>query len=462
MLFHTIAAVSTPHGTGGIAVIRISGDAALDVGAKMFTPAKGSFAEIKPRYAAYGTVHDMAGSMIDTAVATVFRAPASFTGEDTVEISCHGGIAVTNAVLTAAFAAGAEPAEPGEFTKRAFLNGKLTLSEAESVGALISADTDNKMQLASAGTRGVLSRAIRAMYDRLTDVMTALYAAIDYPEEDVGDEGERNILSVVRSVAADNARLLSTYESGRAIAHGISAVICGKPNAGKSSIYNALAGEDRAIVTSVAGTTRDVIEDTVVCGGATLRLADTAGLRASSDEVEAIGIDRAKAKIASAELVIAVYDGSVGLTDEERAFARDLRFLAPGAQLIAVINKTDLPAGMSGGDASLLGETHDAVAKTSAKGGDVAELQAAVGKLYGTGELQPSETAVIWEARHKAVLLRFGELLSMAAESLSSGAPIDASCTLVESALVELAALDGRSVTDDIIDGIFSKFCVGK
>ena len=463
MLYHTIAAVSTAHGTGGIAVIRVSGDDAVGISAKCFFPAKGTLPEKPSRQAVYGFIKDAAGEIIDTGVATVFRAPASFTGEDTVEISCHGGIAVTNAVLSAVFAAGAEPAEAGEFTKRAFLNGKITLSEAESVGALISADTDNKMRLASAGARGVLSDRIKGMYDRLSDVMIALYAAIDYPDEDVGDEGERSILSVIGDVKDDALRLLSTYESGRAVAHGISAVICGKPNSGKSSVYNALSGDDRAIVTSVAGTTRDIIEDTVVLGGATLRLADTAGLRDdAADEVESIGIDRAMAKIAQAELIIAVYDSSSPLSPKEREFAASLRSLAPNSKTVAVLNKTDLDENLSSDDISLLSSSHDRIVRTSAKNRDVAELEAAVGDMYGTGNLVPSETAVIWEARHKAALSRVTELLSAAEESLSSGAPIDACCTLAESALTEIAALDGRSVTDDIIDGIFSKFCVGK
>lgn len=460
----TIAAISTPRGTGGIAVIRISGDDALSILNRCFSLPNGKpCSELPHRYAAYGNIIGFGGDIIDTGVATVFRAPASFTGEDVAEISCHGGIAVTQAVLDAVLAAGAEMADAGEFTRRAFVNGKLTLSEAEAVGNLIEADTDSKMRLASAASRGVLSRKIDELYRELCDVMTALYAAIDYPEEDVGTEGEDNIRGVIDSVSAGVKKLLDTYKSGRAVAHGISTVICGKPNSGKSSIYNALAGEDRAIVTGIAGTTRDVLEDTVSCGGATLRLADTAGLRDdSSDEVENIGIGRAWKKIADAELILAVYDGHEPLTDEDMHFAKKLKEAAPDALIIGVINKNDLGIALSDTELDQLKATHDRLVMTSALSGDISELAEAIGDMYGTGKLTPSETPVIWEARHKAALMRALELLCAADSAFEDGAPIDAACTLCESALTELAALDGRGVSDDIIAGIFSKFCVGK
>ncbi len=461
MLNRTIAAVSTPRGTGGIAVIRLSGDDTEKIIARCFAPASGKAPT--PRRATYGTVTASDGTPVDTGILTLYKSPASYTGEDSAEIACHGGIAVTRAVLDCVLAAGAEPAEAGEFTRRAFINGKLTLSEAEAVGNLIEADTDAKMRLASAGARGVLSRRIGELYDELLTVMTALYAAIDYPEEDVGTEGEDNIGRVVASVRGGIGALLDTYKSGRAIAHGIPTVICGKPNSGKSSIYNALAGEDRAIVTDIAGTTRDVLEDTVSCGGATLRIADTAGLRENStDVVENIGIDRAWQKIREAELILAVYDGHEPFGDEERTFIGELKNAAPSAISVGIINKNDLGIALSDTELGELRGCHDRVVFTVAAAGEIGELTASVGELYGTGALSPSDAPVIWEARHKAALARADELLAMAEEAFGGGAPIDAACTLLESALAELAALDGRGVTEDIIDGIFTKFCVGK
>ena len=310
-LTKTIAAVSTPRGKGGIAVIRLSGPDALRVADAMFLPASGKeLSQYPPRAAVFGTILDSSDSPCDEGIAVCFAAPRSFTGEDTAEFSCHGGPAVTEAVYVSALAHGACAAGPGEFTRRAFVHGRLSLTEAEAVGALIDADTKERLSLSLGAVRGNVSREIEKISDSLLSVMTALYAAIDYPEEDVGDEGEREIGNVLKTALSDVEGLLATYKTGRAVANGVKTVLCGAPNAGKSSLFNRITGEDAAIVTEIAGTTRDVLRETVSFGGVTLRLSDTAGMRRTDNVIKKIGVDRAAAEIADAELILALFDGS--------------------------------------------------------------------------------------------------------------------------------------------------------
>lgn len=463
--YDTIAAVSTPRGKGGIAVIRITGERALAVADAMFTPSCGrELSSCPARSAVFGKIADSDGNVCDEGIAVVFRAPSSFTGEDTVELSCHGGVAVTEAVYLSAVAHGARAAEPGEFTRRAFVNGKLSLTEAEATGLLIDADTKERLSLSSGGVRGNVSRAIRAIYDGMMDTMSALYAAIDYPEEGVGDEGEREIAGTLERSLSEIKRLLSTYKTGKAIADGVRTTICGRPNVGKSSLFNAVVGENAAIVTSVAGTTRDILRETVSFGGVTLRLSDTAGLRASGDEVEQIGVDRAAAEIDTAELVIAVFDGSAPLEDEDLALIERLRAVA--APVIAVINKSDAPLALSSDDLALIGSSALRVVRTcTAETGEnctTAELSTAIAELYGSGDIDLSADAVIWDARQREQLEHCRAALAQAVDGLRRGDGIDCVCTLVEEAMAALDETDGRGVDERIVDEIFSRFCVGK
>ena len=461
-MFHTVAAVSTPPGKGGVALIRISGEEAAAVADRMFLPRGGEKLSGMPaRRAVFGSVISPdTGEILDTGIAILYRAPASYTGEDTAEISCHGGVAVTRAVLAAAFAAGAEPAGPGDFTRRAFVNGKLTLTEAEAVGLLIDADTESRRVLASGAVRGNLSRALDPLGDRLSHVLSAIYAAIDYPDEDIGDEGEREIAGVIRSVMADVDRLASTYKTGSAIAHGIPTAIAGLPNSGKSSLYNALLGSEAAIVTDIPGTTRDVLSAQADVGGVTLRLADTAGIRDGADAVEQIGVERARREIAEAALILLVCDASVPMSEDFRTLARDVRESAPGAHIIAVLNKSDLPAADGAGIPD--GIADDTV-HISAKNGDgLDELRAAVSRAAGTDTLDASSDAVIWDVRQQAALSRAYSALAEAEYALTEGDPLDAVCMLCETALSEIRGVDGRAVDEEIVAGIFARFCVGK
>ncbi len=468
-LTKTIAAVSTPRGRGGIAVIRISGDDAITVASRMFRPARTELggqplSENDARRAIYGAILDSADSEIDRGMCTVFVSPHSFTGENSAEIACHGGPAVTEAVYLSALAHGAVAAGPGEFTKRAFLSGKLSLTEAEAVGGLIDADTNEKMRLSGGAMRGNVTREIERLSESLFDVMTALYAAIDYPEEDVGDEGEREIAGTLRRTLSGVEKLLSTYKLGRAIQTGVKTTICGKPNVGKSSLFNMITGEESAIVTSVAGTTRDVLRETVSFGGVTLRVSDTAGIHDTDDTVEKMGVDRAHGEIDSAELIIAVFDGSRAPDAEDEELIERLRGAV--APIIAVINKSDLPC--AAGDKFIREITKIAyrVVTTSAMSDDEksgrAELSSAVREICGAGEVDLSADAVIWDVRQREMLLHAKVALSSAVESIEAGGPIDAVCTLAEEALAALRETDGRGVEEEIVSEIFKRFCVGK
>ncbi|MBQ5354365.1 MAG: tRNA uridine-5-carboxymethylaminomethyl(34) synthesis GTPase MnmE [Clostridia bacterium] len=466
MNFRTIAAVSTPRGKGGIAVIRISGDRAVDTAEQMFVPASGKkLGDSEARRAVFGTILDAGEEPVDTGIAVLFRAPASFTGEDVAEISCHGGPAATEAVYLSAIAHGADAAGPGEFTRRAFLNGKLSLTEAEAVGRLIDADTEERLALSAGGLRGNVSRRIEAISAGMLSTMTALYAAIDYPEEDVGDEGEREIGNTLRRSLGEVDALLSTYRTGRAVADGVKTVICGRPNVGKSSLFNLMTGEDSAIVTDIAGTTRDILRETVSFGGVTLRLADTAGLRGDTDgSVEEIGVERARREIGTAELILAVFDGSQPMTLEDRELLDLLSGTGGDAVKIAVINKADRGTVLTVADLAeidrICGPGRRVV--MSAASGDGAALAEAVGTAFRSGDLDLRRDAVIWDVRQRAALEHARSALAGAVDALEAGDPIDCVCTLAEEAMAALDETDGRTVEEGIVDEIFKRFCVGK
>ncbi len=458
--FSTIAAVSTPRGKGGIAVIRISGEDTAAILEKVFVPKGSPLTERPYRTAVYGDIVK-GGKVIDTGVCTLYADGRSFTGELMAELSCHGGTYVTREVLEAVLEAGAEPAGPGEFTRRSFINGKLTLTEAEAVGRLIDADTKSKRELATGAVRGNLSAKLDALDSSLYNVMTALYAAIDYPEEDVGTEGEDRIYEVVCEVLSGIKKLSATYRTGKAVADGVKTVICGKPNAGKSSLYNALVGEDRAIVTDIAGTTRDTLEDTVDIGGVTLLLTDTAGLRSSEDTVEQIGVKRALAKIEEAELILCLFDMSETLSEEEKIFVKEMA--DSPKERICVLNKSDLGMTLSKEDKNLLESVFGEFIEISAKDGyGIEKLSEKIAELYNSERLTADSDAIIWDSMQKASLDRAAELLEEGKAALEAGAPLDAVGVVTERALAEMRMVDGRDVSEDIIDGIFSRFCVGK
>ena len=317
-LLDTIAAVSTPRGKGGVAIIRISGADALKIGEMVFSPANGkSLSELSVGRLSYGTVSMPSGETVDDGMAVYFRSPRSFTGEDTVEINCHGGMLVTQKVLSAVLTAGARAAEAGEFTRRAYINGKMRLSEAEALGNLLEASSDTQLKLARSGVQGALADRIDAIYDGLRSTLTSVYAAIDFPDEDLSEMSREEIIESIDRGLSEIKRLSATYSTGRAINEGVLTVICGRTNAGKSSVYNRILGYDAAIVTDIEGTTRDVLKESATLGKTLLRLCDTAGLRDTDDRVESIGIERTKSEMERADLILAVFDRSRPLTDED-------------------------------------------------------------------------------------------------------------------------------------------------
>ena len=455
MINKTIAAISTAKGKGGVAIIRISGDDALLVAKKMM---KLRSEAIEPRKAYYGEIL-RGGDVIDDGILTYFKAPASFTGEDVCEIACHGGIYVTCAVLESALSSGASLAGAGEFTKRAYINGKLTLSRAEAIGQVIDAKTDSQLKLSSSQARGVLSNKIDAIREKILDCISHAYATIDYPDEDISEAEISEINSCLDFVIDSLDGLKRSYHTGKAVCEGVRTAIIGKPNAGKSSVYNMLLGEDLAIVTDIAGTTRDVIEHTASVGGVTLNLADTAGIHETSDTVEKIGVERAKSKIESSELLLCVFDSSEQETDEDEFILE----CASGKAAIALINKTDKESKISPEFMQKIDTGCQKVIFTSAKtGGGRDELAKALSDMYELGEIDLSNDAVIANARQfSSVNVALKKALE-AKEALMFGQTPDIICFSLENALSELNMIDRREVSEEVVSAIFSRFCVGK
>lgn len=460
----TVAAISTPYGRGGISVIRISGNDAVSVAEKVFSPFSGkNLAECDSNCAVYGKIYCLSADKkekIDDGIAVIFRAPRSYTGEDTVEISCHGGILLTEKILSSVFCAGAVPAGPGEFTQRAFLNGKLDLSEAEAVIGLIDAESDEKLRLSASHASGVLKRRIDGIYSDIMRLLSSVYVGLDYPEEDLEEVTDSDFAESLKEIHAKLCKTAETYREGKAVSEGVKTVLLGKPNTGKSSLLNALLGEKRAIVTAIPGTTRDIIEEKINIGKVILRLSDTAGLRESSDEVERIGIEMAKERARGSDLIIAVFDTSAPADDEDDSLINELESLiSDGKSVVLALNKSDSEEKF---DLSLLPKNVPTV-KISAKNGDGLDaLKRSIEQLFISGDIDYSTTAVIANARQFSAINSAKEAVCRAIDAHKSGVMADTCGLDLEKALESLGQVDGRSVAGDITDTIFHNFCVGK
>ena len=456
--YDTIAALSSPVGKGGVAVIRISGNEAVSIADKVFKCASGkSVSELKPNMMSYGSII-FEEKAIDDGLCVKFCAPRSFTGEDTVEINCHGGIYITQKVLSAVFAAGARPAEAGEFTRRAFVNGKMALSQAEALGTLLEAKNDGQIDLARSVMGGKIKESCDALYSKLVALVASVYAKVDYPEEDLADMDNDEMTEATRSLLLEVQKLKDTYKTGHAVMEGVATVICGKPNVGKSSLYNALVGRDAAIVTDVEGTTRDILTETVSVGRVTLRLFDTAGIRNTDDKVEKIGVERAKKSLDEAELVLAVFDNSRPLDNEDIEIMSSLK--GTSATKIAIINKSDLNSLLS---ADEINANFDYILNVSAKDEtNIEGLRELVEKLYINEEIDIQNDAVLINARQNAALINTEKHLLLALEALDMGLSPDIAGVDIELAMSYLSEIDGREVDEDIVAQIFSHFCVGK
>ena len=458
----TVAAVSTPFGKGGVALLRLSGHEAISIADRVFRPANShALSEAPDRTAVYGRITEPEGDFIDDGVAVVFRGPRSFTGEDTVEITCHGGILITQCVLTALLRAGARQAEPGEFTRRAFVHGHMKLSETEALGNLLDASNREQLALARGALKqGRLSDEVEGIYGLLMDVLANMEAGMDFPEEDLTDLTPDEILAVIDKAARRTDTLLESYRTGHAIAEGIPTVICGKPNVGKSSLYNRLVGREAAIVTDVAGTTRDVLSESVSLGRVTVRLFDTAGLHDTDDRVEQIGVARAKEALEKAELVLACFDVSRPLDSEDRSLLSDLANL--GKSVVYVCNKSDLSTAHTAALLALLPAEASVVSLSSVTGEGFDTLRAAVESLFINDQLDTGEDAVVFSARQNLALREVAGHLTDARAHLTDGWTYDLCAEDIRCAMDALGSLDGRSTREDVIGEIFSRFCVGK
>ncbi len=454
-IFETVAAIATPAGSGGIGIIRISGEEAFGVADKVFFSRSGEkLSSIAGYTARLGDVKNKAGEIIDEAVALVFRAPRSYTGENVVEIMCHGGEIVCELVLRAVLDSGARLALAGEFTRRAFLNGRISLTEAESVADIINAASKQGELAASALSHGTLYKKTEELKKRIVEMQAHISAYIDFPEEDVDPIDSALLNKGLYEVEGELKKLLDSYETGVNIMRGVPTAIVGSPNVGKSTLLNLLAGSEKALVTPIAGTTRDVVEERVRLGGTTLLLADTAGIRESDDLVEKLGIERALGRLENASLVLAVFDSSRALDADDLALIERLR----GKNVVAVINKTDLETKLN---ASVIESAFPNVVYISAREDAPPDpLSRAVARAVKTDSLDPSVPVLANERQRETTARAYTAVCDAAAAGGDKA--LDAVFAFLSEALSALGELSGENVTERVLDEVFSKFCVGK
>lgn len=452
---NTIAAISTPMGTGGVGIIRISGEEAIEIADKIFVAFSNKKLTDSEGYKAhYGRIFDNS-KPIDEAICLVFRAPHSYTGENVVEINCHGGIFITKKILRLVLENGASPAQGGEFTKRAFLNGKLDLSKAESVMTLISAQGEQSANAAFNLLEGSLSKKVEGINSELLSCAAHIAAWTDYPDDEIMSVDTEELKNKLFSSNLELFKLINKFDSGMAVTTGVDAAIVGKPNVGKSTLMNLLTGYDRSIVTSVAGTTRDIVEETVNLNGCILRLSDTAGMHETGDEVEKIGVDRSRVKLERSAVIFAVFDVSRGLDDEDMQLIK----MCQGKTVIPITNKTDLDIKA---DISVIEQYLGKSVSVSAKNGDgYDELCDRVTTVVGTKDFDTT-SAMLANERQLLCCKNASENLSEAINAIDMGLTLDAVGVCIDGAISALLELTGQKTSEAVVDKIFEKFCVGK
>ena len=457
----TIAAISTPYGTGGIGIIRISGPEAFSVAEKIFRGSK-KISETKSHSVVHGRIIDPAdGQMVDEVLLVKMDAPGTFTGEDTIEINCHGGIVLLRRVLSLVLRYGARAACPGEFTKRAFINGRMDLAQAEAVIDLINSKTDEGSRAAAAQLQGRLSEKIRGARRKMIELIARIEAAIEYPEEDIEEITGEAVRNGIKEVREELRKIAQSFTRGRLLREGITAAIIGKPNAGKSSLLNALAGSSRAIVTDIPGTTRDIIEEYVNIKGIPVRFLDTAGIRSTDDPVEAIGVEKARTAAAEAELVIIVLDAQTGITDEDREIMKT----SLSKKTIVMINKTDVADDRMVEDMKEQIRTYGdipVVVASMVDGTGMDDLADRIESLAAGGEISANNEVLLTNARHRQLIEDAILGLDSAESAYIGGMPLDLVTIDIRDAAEALGRITGESVSEDVVNEIFSRFCVGK
>lgn len=448
---NTIAAISTPAGNGGVGIIRISGNESLDIIDRIFKPIKKG--RIRPFSFKLGHIYDKNGEAIDQVLVSYFKAPKSYTGEDVCEINCHGGNVAMKRILETVLENGAVLAEGGEFTKRAFLNGKLDLTQAEAVIELINSKSDKESKASIKQLDGKLGKEIKSIEDEIVNLLADIEANIDYPEyEDIEEVRREKIVNILNAQIKRLEKLEKSFESGKVLKNGVSTAIIGKPNVGKSSLLNALLKEDRAIVTEIPGTTRDTIEEYVTIRGISLRLIDTAGIRKTDDVVENIGVEKSKKVLEEAELVLLIVDGNVGVTEEDKI----LYELIKEKPHIVLVNKIDL-------ECKEIDLNDENVIRISTKTGEgFDELEDRIELLFNTKNLDVENEIIITNIRHRDLISKAVKGLNSAINSIESGIPIDMISIDIKDAIKTLGEMLGESVSEDVLNKIFEKFCVGK
>ncbi len=455
----TIVAISTPPGEGGIGIVRMSGEKSIDIIKEIFVlPSGKEISEIKDRYFYYGKIVDDAGEPLDEVLMVCMRGPRSYTREDIVEIHCHGGMIPIRKILELIISHGARLAEPGEFTKRAFLNGRLDLVQAEAVADLIRAKSDEAARSSLRQMEGSLSRKLKDIRERLLDLIAHIEVTIDYPEEDIDEIIGKEIAGVLDEVLSEMKRLIDSANTGKLIRQGIKTVIVGKPNVGKSSLLNALVRENRAIVTHIPGTTRDIIEEYISIRGIQVNIIDTAGIRETEDVVEKIGVERTKKNIDEADLIIAMFDASVPFEKEDEEILGRIK----DKKVLVIVNKTDLPNLLDIEKIKSTIPDGDIIETSLIKGEGVEEIENYIYNMVYSGNVTVSDEPMVTNIRHENLLKSSYKHLLDAKNALEHGVPLDLISIDIRSSLDDIGVITGEFVTDDIVDRIFSNFCVGK
>lgn len=459
MLEDTIAAIATPIGAAGIGIIRISGKDAISIAQRVFISKKQKkLTDSRNHCLVYGHIIEKNGRVIDEVLVSVMRGPHSFTAEDVIEINCHGGVVAVRKTLELVLKTGARLAEPGEFSKRAFLNGRIDLAQAESIIDLINAKTDKGLQVAVTQLTGVLSQRIKAMSGELLGLMAQIEAGIDFPEHDIEEISRTRIGQQIEVMLQEINTMIASADTGKVLRDGLRTVIIGKPNVGKSSLLNALLKEKRAIVTDVPGTTRDVIEEVVSIRGIPLRIVDTAGIRETSDLVEKIGVEKTKQTSLEADLILIMVDASTGITSNDL----EVRPLLEGKKCLVILNKTDLDGQLDDRDLQKYFGQYEIVKMSLINGQGLEQLENRIEELVYSGRISTQDDLMVTSIRHRNSLEKAARSLGDALSALDGHLPTDCIAIDLRAAWDSLGEITGETVGEDLVDQIFSRFCIGK